>query len=727
MICYEPPFPTSSLLIYFCVVPFAVADAVDKLISTDLDSRLPAWFEYPNDMFFTFLSHRKDSGKKQPRFRSDLNCLLDRLGLQTNTTPSGYIRRMRDPSWIAHNVLDTVGVGLQITNSACNLAITALLGVSLKASEATRSYFIVHVVIVALSALAIAGVWVGAARDTSGVPHRIRHAPGLLLFPISIVIYQFIPGLCVRIMRGTNTSSTYVPVTTKAKTRALREEELELLQAARLNKFFNNLAQLTKDSHIMVLLQVGFEGVPLLLAQLVMAVEGFLDDSSHFSGEAAQEGLKVLVYVSMASVVLQLAFRAYMICRSFDPRVFCLKWLFCLYDLTTMLYMIVFLTTIGKPFASFKQLAAGDFSGGYGLSQVWMVGYLLVIGMMTMLLLLWAIGDRCKYRTWRSEHTAILLLGIVGFGPFVCIIFGVKLIGISLFSLAMEPYTATLPSTGGVPVMFLFGFLRKGDWDERFQYICRNLHDIVKAQEVRPTFLYMKDSIRHQWIRLFPGSVGDDLSLRSNQFLPRSYRQLISCSGATCNQLMLRIPVLIFVVFQLFTVVFPFASIYAVVEAARTGQAGATPCVALFVASVAELVMMIPLLPRFGQYVRFLVQCSKLADFSHTLGSYYHYKAPLNNDGKPVSIIEAAIQAYYTPPHEYVIVRMIQDGSAAQTFLPYDIISYLSTFSDAPHLDLTGLTREEAVSFRLEAAADTPSSVNVDPPQILTEKSRLLS
>jgi hypothetical protein len=605
--------------------------------------------------------------------------------------------------FIARDILDTVGVGLQITNSACNLAVTALLGVSLKASEATRSYFIVHVVILFLSALAVAGL---CSTTRRGLTSPIRS------FLLGLVGYIFAPAVCVLFLfRNDSKPSRFLISRPQAKTAALREEEAELKHTVRWSRLVYGLVELTKDSHVALLFQLGFEGIPLLLTQLVMTVQGFLGEPTNVANLAAFTALKVLVYVSMASVGLQLASHAYLLCRSFDLRVFCLKWLFCLYDLTTMLYMIVFLTTIGKPFASFKQLAAGDFSGGYGLSQAWLLGYLIVAGMVAVLLLVALIAHGWK-RGWDVWHTAILLLGMIGCGPGVAMIFGVKTVLLGLVVSAMEPYAASLTYTGGVPVMLLFGFLRKGDWENRYQHFCRFIYSIVRTQDVKPTvFASMKDAIISLWRDQFPGSPPLD-DVPPERFEPPTFRSQLNSNEI--NRFVAS-AFGIFCVFQGFTFVFPIVTFSNALQ--RTEESWGLLCTGLFLASVAELALMVPLLPRFRLYWRFLVQCGSLADFSLTLENYFNCPTPTGSDGKPVSIIEAAIQAYYTPPHEYVIVRMIQDGfmgnrKVPQTLLPYDVVSYLSTFCSESHIELSSLSREEATILRLAA----PESASISGP-----------
>jgi hypothetical protein len=624
--------------------------------------------------------------------------------------------------FIAYQVLDTVGISIQVTNSICNFAITVLLGSGCR-EPALRPYFAIHFSILAATAVSLVGFWVTRFDGMFEVPECIRRRCSRTLFLALVGIgYPFLPGLHA-IWSGAETIrdlqdglELHQP---RLPTRALREDEADLHLSLRLESIFAQLITLLQQAQRLIVLQLFVEGCPLLVTQLVMVVGGALRDerSGVGSPQGVKEAIEILVYISMAMATLQLLFRSYIVCRSFDIRVFCLKWMFCLHDLTTTLYMLVFLCTAGVPFPG------GSLHGGNALSQAWVLSYTIAACIAGLTVLITYAG----VKWWRCgvQMVSPIVLGFLCFVPAAVLMASFKLTLILWIWKPLELHRATYSSKERRAPMLLFAFLKRRDWTQRFRYICGYIDRIVRRADIKHQLEHTKNSLLFNWVRHFisrNSHPDESHAPPSAKVEATSFVHMDESSSSVAFEtesaflryysISLRIHhsaesavLLFFAGFQAFTFVFPFLAV-------ATTWKHQTPLLwSIFATSLVELAIMAPLLPRFVLYCRFLSYCLDVATFAETVGVHYHYPAPKDANGVPVSIIEAAIHEFYTPPHELALAKELrafsftaEEACPAQTgvrngLLPFDVFSHLFTFSAPAHIDLTDLSREEAERF----------------------------
>jgi hypothetical protein len=339
--------------------------------------------------------------------------------------------------------------------------------------------------VVSLTALLLTGGWVEHGRDTLDIPYWYRLAPRLVIYFTTLPLYFLTPLITARYRVASNYEVKRCCERnddTKGTTRALREEEDSFNRELKLANWLNALDTIVRDSQWMQLIQLGVEGVPLMITQLVMMVTGALSGGSP-AEESHLEPIRVLCYISMCIVFLHLAFRGYMVCRSYDLQVFAIRWLFVLFDMTSMLYLLVFIATVGKPFASFEALFHRDFSGGCTLSQVWMVGYLTVLCCIAVLLIIVLALTLCN--ACAPDTLAMVGLALVLAIPCALTLFAVKVSLLNLVLMEAEPYVTSKEGCRGVAL--LFGFLRRSqeraERTARVQHLCHFLHEALRAKK----------------------------------------------------------------------------------------------------------------------------------------------------------------------------------------------------------------------------------------------------
>jgi hypothetical protein len=622
---------------------------------------------------------------------------------------------------------EVIGLALPIINSLCNLILVFLLltmgGARLKV------FTIAHTVVVSLAVLVIDGMWVGHGRDTTGVPRWYRRAPGALIYILSLPIYFLTPILAAWV-RTTSTFEIqeYIDLPRKQQrtgTRVLREEEESIRRELKLANWLNALDTIVRDSQLTQLVQLGVEGVPLMITQLVMMVTGVLSVGSPVE-ESHLEPIRVLCYVSMCTVFLHLAFRGYMVCRSYDLQVFAIRWLFVLFDLTSMLYLLVFITTVGKPFASFEALLHREFRGGCALSQVWMVGYLSVLCCMSILMMIMFALIVNRRSGCHPDTFAVVGLAIALVLPFAFTLLGLKLSLINWGLVLSEPYNMSAKEVSREGILF-FGFLRRAsgeyDWNNRVQHICRFLHRVITAGKIQPHYNDMLEIMQSRWEGLYgpewqfypqaPAAPGEsDTGQRRKkrlEFRPRypwyspSRRQRLSWNP---NEILMLSIAILFTFFQFgFTFWFPFI-------AAGLYWEQQTPLLkGLFGLSVALLVLMVPMIPRLRLYFRFWFHLKPLLEISTSCGLFFYHGGTKDETGAEIPMVDAAIQDFYTPSHERAVVWALRSACATVTsipapspvpdngspvLLPFDVVHRLSTFSSSSHIQMSELTRREA-------------------------------
>jgi hypothetical protein len=169
-----------------------------------------------------------------------------------------------------------------------------------------------------------------------------------------------------------------------------------------------------------------------------------------------------------------------------------------------------------------------------------------------------------------------------------------------------------------------------------------------------------------------------------------------------------------FILFQLgFTFWFPFI-------AAGLYWEQQTPLLkGLFGLAVALLVLMVPMIPRLALYTRFWLHLSPLVEFATTCDLFLHHPGAKDGTGKALPLVDAAIQDFYTPSRERAVVWALRTGGATRTsfpspslgpdcgsppvLLPFDVVHRLSTFSSSSHIQMSELTRREALEINGES------------------------
>jgi hypothetical protein len=644
--------------------------------------------------------------------------------------------------------VEVFGPTLQLINSLCNLSILILLPTI--GGPGLKVFTIVHALVVAFAALVLLGIWLARGRDTTGVPRWYREAKAALVAPITLPVYFLVPLLST-ITRSRSSAEVehYRQAgnnqTKGAAARVVREEEESLRKEASLASWLCTLDFIIVEPQWLQLIQLGLEGVPLMITQLVMMVTGVLSVGSP-AEESHLEPIRVLCYVSMCTVFLHLAFRGYMVCQSVDLQVFAIRWLFVLFDLTSMLYLLVFITTVGKPFASFEALINRDFSGGCTLSQVWMVGYLAMASMVLLLLLALFVaivkGSGCD-----RGALAMLCLAIALIVPGTFTLFGAKLILFNIGIVYIEPYTMKTAEGMRDNILF-FGFMRraagsssccgggaKEDWNNRVQHVCRYFHGVVKLGKSKGPYSFMEDYMRRSWKELYGSDwqkvhhirgwtpkqtayqagvqeeEDPETELRREFILKNQFLHPNRWSNRSCNdtEIILALAITVFVVFQLgFTLFFPFLAF------ALNSHSQNAVLKALFGLLCVEVLLMLPLLNRFWCYVRHLAYLGPLMSFMYTCELFLEHGGPKDGSGKEIPVIDAAIQAYYVPPHEKAVVWALSPESTdavrgmtptdtalgGRLLIPHDVILRVAAFSAEKHINLDHLSRQEALAIK---------------------------